>query len=291
MNSKVLAEKLFSFALAGALVLFLDWRSVILAMILLGQGHFAMAYLYQGLAGKVTRLYVLNYLFWAGLILTVYWAHPFPSGLTAVATIYFAVHMALDELYLTQIPLKLGESPMHMGRWLEMLPLIVTYAAAVSDAVLARGAWPQFPALLGPSLILSGLAYFAYFLLIWRGGYRPDWRSCYFLLAGASLDVAAKLGWLYLIPAPKLSGFIILFHYFCWYIHYYLSLPGFPARSVYLLRVGLVHLLVFGLYLGVGQTGPGWFFFQEQNFYIWVLLHLITSTRLDDLRGVMRWPG
>ncbi|MFN8613449.1 MAG: hypothetical protein U0931_38275 [Vulcanimicrobiota bacterium] len=291
MNAKVVLEKLCSLALAGGLVFFLDWRSVILAMILLGQGHFLMAYLYQGLAGKITRGYALRYLFWLGLIVAIYWSHPFPSGLTAVATIYFAVHMALDEFYLTRLPLRLRESPMHLGRWLEMLPLIVTYAAAVSDAVLSRGAWPQFPALLGPSLMVSGLAYLAYFMLIWLRGYRPDWRSCYFLLAGASLDVAAKLGWLYLIPAPKLSGFIILFHYFCWYIHYFLSLPSASLKSVYLLRAAVVNGLVFSLYAGLGQQGLGWVFFQEQNFYIWTLLHLITSTRTEDLRGLVRWPA
>ncbi|MBN9416143.1 MAG: hypothetical protein J0I12_11935 [Candidatus Eremiobacteraeota bacterium] len=289
MRGLIWGEKLLSLGLAAVLVAWLDWRSVIRLMIVLGQGHFLLAYFYQFRAGKIGPLYVLNYGFWACLILLVYWMHPFAAGLTAVATVYFAWHMAVDEFYLSELPLRLRSSPLHLGRLLEMLPLMLVYAAAVVDAMLAHGVWREFPELMGPALQLTSLSLLAYVALIGFARYRPDGRSCYFLVAGGCLDVAAKLGWLQQVQAPKLSGFIILFHYFSWYLHYYLSLER--GRGVYLRQVALVNVLVLGLYGVFGAEGLGWLLFQEQNFYLWTLMHLISSTRRGDLVGLLRWPG
>lgn len=284
----VLAEKLVCGGLALGLVVALDWRSVILVMIVLGQGHFLTAYLYQALAGKITARYLANFVLWGVLIVATYWSHPFPAGLTALATLYFAFHMAVDELYLTRRPLQLGESPMHLGRALEILPLIALYSAAVSDAMLGRGSWPGFPLLLPPAVLLAGLGLMAYTLLVARG-YRPDALSAYLLGAGLLLLGAAQQGWLQRVPAPKLSSFIILFHYFNWYLHYFLCLPA-ARRPAYLRRVTAVNALVLVLYFSLGQRGPGWVLFQEQNFYIWTLLHLITSTRAADLKRLVKPP-
>lgn len=289
LRKLIFLEKLLSLGLALALVVWLDWRSVIRLMIVLGQGHFGLAYLYQARAGKVRAAYVLNYLFWSFLILLVYWAHPFAAGLTAVATVYFAWHMAVDEFYLTQLPLRLGQSPLNLGRLLEMLPLMLAYAAAVVDAMLAHGVWREFPELMGPALQCTSLGLLAYVALIAFRGYRPDGTSCYFLVAGGALDVAAKYGWLQQVPAPKLSSFIILFHYFSWYLHYFLSLPS-ERRGGYVRDVALVNAVFLGLYGVCGLQGPGWLLFQEQNFYLWTLMHLISSTRRGDLTGLLRWP-
>lgn len=289
MRKLIFFEKLLALGLAGALVVWLDWRSVIRVMIVLGQGHFLLAYFYQARAGKIRSFYVLNYLFWAALILLVYWAHPFAAGLTAVATVYFAWHMAVDEFYLTRLPLRLSESPLHLGRLLEMLPLMLVYAAAVVDAMLAHGVWRQFPELMGPALQCTSLGLVAYLALIAFRGYRPDARSCYFLLAGGLLDVAAKFGWLQQVPAPKLSSFIILFHYFSWYLHYYSSLDA-GRRPLYLGHVAVVNGAMLSVYGFFGLQGPGWLLFQEQNFYLWTLMHLISSTRRGDLLALLRWP-
>ena len=289
MTRTVLLEKAISATLAGCLVFLLDWRSLVVTFIVLGQGHFLMAYVYQAGAGKIDRTYLATFVAWAAIIVTTYWLHPFPAGLTAIATIYFGIHMAIDELYLTHLPLTLRQSPLHLGRLLEMLPLVVIYAAAVSDAMLAHGAWLQFPTLAGAALKLAEACYLAYALLIWPGGYRPDGRSAYLFLAGAGLYVSSRWGYLGQVPAPKLSGFIILFHYFNWYIHYFFSLVR-PLRTLYLKRVAVINLGAVSLYLATGTSGPGWIFFQEQNFYLWTLLHLITSTRYLDVKNILRWP-
>lgn len=285
----IVAEKLLALGLAAALVVGLDWRAVIQWMIVLGQGHFLLAYLYQAWAGKIRVFYVLNYLFWAVLLVLLYWSHPFAAGLTAVATVYFAWHMAVDELYLSEYPLRLGRSPLHLGRLLEMTPFMLVYAAAVLDAMLAHGTWREFPELMGPALQLTPVVLLVYLALIGWGGYRPDARSCYFLVAGGLLDGAAKLGWLQLVPAAKLSGFIILFHYFSWYVHYYLSLPA--GRGRYVADVVVVNAVVLALFFWFGAAGPGWIFFQEQNFYLWTLMHLISSTRRGDVLAMLRRPA
>ena len=289
MNGRVVGEKIFSAALAGGLAYYLDWRSLVATFIVLGQGHFLIAYLYQARAGKIGPSYAIRYLFWVAVILSIYRLHPFAAGLTTIATIYFALHMAVDELYLTRYPLKLNQSPVHGARVLEMLPFIVVYAAAVSDAMLAHGAWLQFPALAGPALTVAKVAYLAYLLLLALTGYRPDRLSVYLLSVGACLSLSSQLGWLEQVPAPKLSGFIILFHYFNWYLHYFLSLTA-PLKGTYLKQVVSLNLVVVALYRLVGATGLGWILFQERNFYVWTLLHLITSTRPADLKAMLRWP-
>jgi hypothetical protein len=289
VKASVILEKILSAATAAGLVVSFDWRTVILVMIVLGQGHFLIAYLYQARAGKIDRHYAVNYLCWAAFIVGCYTANPFPAGLTVIATIYFAVHMAVDEVYLTRLPLQLGNSPMHLGRLLEILPVIALYAATVSDGMLARGAWPGFPPLLPASLLLSALVAVLYLALVVTRLYRPDTRSLYFLGAGTTLFAFAQQGWLQSLPTPLFSSFLILFHYFNWYLHYYLSLP--PEQGpAYLARVLLINLLVVALYLGFGDRGPGWILFQEQNFYLWTLLHLISSTRLADFQGALRLP-
>ncbi|MBT9585744.1 hypothetical protein IV102_20555 [bacterium] len=289
MTWTIVLEKVLSASLAGSLVFFLDWRSLVVTFIVLGQGHFLTAYVYQAGAGKIGRTYLASFAAWAAIIVTSYWLHPFPAGLTAIATIYFGIHMATDELYLTRLPIALYQSPLHLGRLFEMLPLILVYAAAVSDAMLAHGAWLQFPTLSGSALKLAEASYLAYLLVIWPGGYRPDGRSAYLIAAGAGLYVASRWGYLGQVPAPKLSGFFILFHYFNWYIHYFLSLAR-SLRALYLKRVAVINLGAVSLYLASGTSGPGWIFFQEQNFYIWTLLHLITTTRYTDVKNILRWP-
>lgn len=289
MTWTVFLEKAISASLAGGLVFLLDWRSVVVTFIVLGQGHFLMAYVYQAGAGKIDRRYLTNFAAWSVFILICYWRHPFPAGLTAIATIYFGIHMAIDELYLTQTPMNLRQSPLHLGRLFEMLPLILIYAAAVSDAMLAHGAWLQFPVLSGTALTAAEVSYLTYLLLLWPGGYRPDARSLYLIVAGAGLYGASRWGYLEQVPAPKLSGFIILYHYFNWYLHYFLSLVR-PLRGLYLRRVAMINVGSLSLYLATGTSGPGWIFFQEQNFYLWTLLHLITSTRYTDVKSLLRWP-
>lgn len=288
VEARVFIEKAVSAGIVGTLVTLLPWRTVVTLFIVLGQGHFLMAYLYQARAGKLTPAFLLRYLGWASLLLVAYWSHPFAPGLTALATIYFALHQALDELYLTRRPMRLRESPMHLGRFLEMAPAIGIYSARVCDSMLGQGSWPGFPTLLPAAIGLSllvGLVYLG--LLTW--GYRPDRLSCYLVGIGGLLAGLAQSGWLHHIPAPKLSGFVILFHYLNWYIHYFLQLP-LEARRTYLIDVTLVNAAVFLAFFSWGKEGPGRWFFQEANFYLWTLLHLITSTRSRDLSGCLQIP-
>ena len=96
---------------------------------------------------------------------------------------------------------------------------------------------------------------------------------------------ACYSGWLRSVPTGKLTGFIIIYHYLAWYFHYYLNLDA-DHRKTYLARVLGVNSLVLGAYFLWGAEGPGRYFFQNDYFYIWTLLHLITSTRPQDIKGM-----
>lgn len=286
---KVLVEKLVAALLTGYLVATLHWTKVVLLYIVLGQGHFLIAYLYQFKAGKMNRGYLTVAAGSLLLITGVYLRWPHYRALVAVTTIYFLVHMLLDELYLMRFPMNLRESPMNFARALEMTPVFLLYSARVVEALFSRFRWGSTT--LGDlALYLSWASLAAYLILLLRGRHRPDGQSAYFLSWSALLLWAVHSGWLVRIPTGKLTGFIIIYHYLAWYLHYFLNLPPGPKRSTYSFRVLGINALVLTCFGVWGQKGPGRYFFQNDYFYIWTLLHLITSTRLSDIKGLFRPP-
>ena len=288
MTGSIWLEKFVAAGLASLLVSGLEMRTFNLVMIVMGQAHFAIAYWQQARAGKITGPRLLAFAVAGGLLVGLYRTFPNFSILLAVTTTYFAIHMAVDELYLSRLPLRLSESPVHLGRTLELAPFILMFSAAVCDSVLGGGAMPGVPLLLPWALrgaeIVAGC-----FLLLLARGYRPDLRSLYLLAPALLLYWGASQGWLQRLPAARLSSWIIFYHYFTWYIHYFLALAP-ERRRRYLGRVTVVQSTLLLLFLVCGQDGPGAILFQEENFYLWTLLHLITSTRAGDWQSLGKFP-
>ena len=287
---QILLEKLVSALLTLALVYKPHWTTVILLFVVLGQGHFVTAYFYQYKAGKFKASSLLGYGACALGILLAYWHWPNLNLLIAITTVYFLLHMIFDELYLLRLPMELRQSPMHLGRFLEMLPIVFLYTALVLDSL--------FPALghsiglelssLGTILAASALLLYALVCLVFKS--KPDWKSGYFGLWGLLLVLAIRTQALQGVHIGKLTGFIILYHYINWYLHYYLNLQAMSHKVTYLRRVGVINAVVLVAYFTLGDVGIGAYLFREDYFYIWTLLHLISSTRLADLRALMKKP-
>lgn len=281
--SKILAEKLVAALITVGFVATLTWQKVVLLYIVLGQGHFLIAYLYQYKAGKMTKPYLAVAVTSLVAVTGLYLSFPNYRVLVAVTTVYFLVHMLLDELYLLRLPMELHRSPMHLGRLLEMTPILLLYSTRVIDSLFSR--FSRGPHTLEEvSLTLSWCSLGALVLLGILGRYRPDWRSLYFLGWSAFLFWAVYTGWFHRVPTGKLTGFIIIYHYLAWYFHYFLQLKAGPKRVTYLRRVVVLNAVVLGIFALWGQQGVGRFLFQNDYFYIWTLLHLITSTRLGDIK-------
>lgn len=286
----ILIEKVLALALTLGLVAYLSWKQVVLVYIVFGQGHFLLAYLYQFKAGKITKKYVGVALASLVLISTTYFIWPHERALVAVTTIYFLIHMLFDEMYLLRLPMELGRSPLHVGRLLEMCPIFFLYSARVVEALFSRFSGGETdPGRV--AMVLSWSALLLLALLLVSGSYRLDVRSAYFLAGGGILIWASYSGWFYNVPTGKLTGFIIIYHYLCWYFHYFLQIQERSRRRTYLNRVVIVNALILSLYFLFGQDGLGLVLFQDDMFYIWTLLHLITSTRPGDLRRVFRFPS
>ena len=283
---KILFEKFLAALVTFLVVSHLHWSKVVLVYIVLGQGHFLSAYLYQYKAGKVNRNYILVYLTSAIAIISLYWWNQKYNTLVCLTTIYFLAHMLWDELYLLRLPMELKKSPMCLGRSLEMAPIFLLYSARVTEALFPS--YRRGNSLLELALKLCLLVFCGYLVLLIFRIHKVDWKSAYFVLWGSSLAWASYTGLFNQVPTGKLTGFIIIYHYLAWYFHYFLNLTEKSRKRDFILRITGINAVVISGYLIWGQRGPGAVFFRNDNFYIWTLLHLISSTRLGDLKGLFR---
>ncbi|MBM65598.1 MAG: hypothetical protein CMH55_05115 [Myxococcales bacterium] len=268
------SEKLISGLITVACALLLAPKDMVLLFIVVGQGHFVIAYLYRFKAKKVSRTLLLSY----GLAVLVfaggYWLTQDALLLAAVTSIYFAWHMLSDERHL------MGGRATLQGL-LEILPALLMLAAYELEHLYAFEG-------LGFAFALSLALWLARLALAPLRQWRSDGISAYF--AGAWLILAG----FYLagrrIPADTLWGAIILYHYLNWYLFYGLRFAGKPERMGPYVRdvltVNGIMLISFFLWrAGYAPVLDGWF--GQNAFYVWTCLHLVFTTRREDL-GYLR---
>lgn len=291
MTPRILVEKLLAAALTALVVSSFHWKQVLVIYIVAGQAHFATAYYYQALAGKIDKKYMGNYVFWSALLLFSFYQWPSDTHQASIATIYFLFHMCFDELYLSRLPMELRNTCMHAGRLLEMAPLIFVLTGLIIDGffpfgTLLMGQNPFSPV----TTVLAWLSLLTYLGLLVSRRYKPDGRSFYFLLPGLALVLAVSNGYLFRVPIQKISGSIIIYHYLNWYFHYFLNLSETQQKVLYLKRILLINTVVIGAYFTFKAEGLGFYFYSEEAFYIWTMLHLITSTRKGDVLSMLSFP-
>lgn len=262
-------EKVLSAAITLALAVSLAPSDLVLLFIVIGQGHFVMAYWYRIRAKKVSRglglAYAVAVLLFAGGYL---WTRDHLL-LAAVTSIYFAWHMLSDERHL------MGGAASLKGL-LEILPSLLMLAAFELEHLYAIDG-------LGLAFSLSVGAWVLRGLLAPLHNWSSDAISSYF--AGAWLLLAG----LYLtgrrVPADSLWGAIILYHYINWYLFYAIRFVGKPERMrPYLRDVLMVNVLMvagFGIWrLGAVPALDLWY--GQNAFYVWTCLHLVFTTRAED---------
>lgn len=287
---KVAVEKLLALGLTLYLLWAFTWQEVVQVFIVLGHGHFLTAYVYQYRAGKVHRRSLGLYLLCLLLISALYFRYPNFALLVVISTNYFLIHMLWDELHLLELPMKLRETQMNLARLLEMMPIVLIFSARVTDAMFWSGTWRGAVSPRMETARYLCLAVVAGYAVLVAKSYRPDGKSVYFLICSCALFAASYHPEFLRLPPAKLTGFIIIYHYLCWYSHYFLNLPQGRPRLEYLGRVVLINGVVFWVYFTWGDGGPGRWFFKEDTFYIWTLMHLLTSTRLHDVKASFQVP-
>jgi hypothetical protein len=306
-------EKLISVALVVAALVMLPPLEIQEAIIVFGQGHFLACYYYQYKYHKIDRPYLLRYFTSLILIFGAYILYPNLFLLVTVASVWFVIHLSVDERFL-------WKDPPNLQRGLALLPFLLLYTALIVDSIYVGHVNIQTASWIGPAqelvvpilgtwvspygLMAAGAALVIYLLYIRMRPSRMQPHDVYFLLGTAVLAVLFSTG-----HAPShyyLMGSIILFHYSSWYVHYGVKWKDDkPRRNRYILDMLVVNALVFGIYAIyrwmpqalVVEYIPRYIFpfkdpvhgnilaslFSPGYFYLWTLMHFISTARLSDV--------
>jgi hypothetical protein len=275
--------------LLTSLALFLgDRLSVLTLFIVLGQGHFFSTYFFQFKSGKITKKYLAVYAFAALVLGVVFLGTIRPEILVVTTSIYFVIHFMRDEIHHL-------ETQKNRSAGLNILPVILGYTGILLSLKVVDFT-PYLLTMRFDGGIFPGAA--LYFMLMalgvflykaysdWKDGSVTNPRNGYFHACSLALFAVYLSG----IPlyAEQVMGFIILYHYSNWYLHYYFKLKTQPVRQkTYLRDVILVNLFTLALYYFTARSNlmpvPDGFIFMPYFFYIWTLLHLVATERKADL--------
>ena len=251
--------------------LYFPFSDFMLAGVVLGQGHFMLAYLYQAEAKKLPprKLIILlgAFAFFTWLVFTL----P-PLWSVFVAAVAFLVHFAIDEVRLTTNRYSLFTA-------LESAPFVLLYGALFADTLFGSSTFLW-------ALCVAGVFLFALAALSFSKKRAPNLAS-YVAFAWILLTLVAYVLFKEVAHFNPLLLFwgIVLIHISIWYDAYYVRLKPLPAKEKeYLLRTALLNaLLIVCAFLWM--SGFSFFdtLFAPLFYYAWALLHIASSFRGNEL--------
>jgi hypothetical protein len=251
---------------------------VLNAMVVLGQAHFTMAYVYQYRAGKVDRAYMLKYVFFFSLLFGSFAIFDWWRTLGFVAAGYFVLHFLYDERFL------LAEKPGFDG-WVRLLPILVIFGAkCLYD-------WYEIDVLnYAGALAVSGATVWAARLVQTRRW--PSYQDVSFALVFVLGLVFVYGDAVFNTPFQRNTmQFIVLTHYMNWYFHFLVRFKDKPVLYKTLIRDiiafnGIIALAFLGYAnLDWDVANLGRYAFEPSYFYLWTLMHYIVTFRPADLRN------
>lgn len=251
-------------------VAFLTPAGIMSTFIVLGQGHFLLAYLYQWRAGKIGWRYGALYAIAFSVLLIAYQFIPEPKLWTfLIAGSIFSVHFFVDEYFLAKIAWSIERillGVVFVGLYGALL-LRALYFIEIPDAA------PIIALLLLVPLVAQSIRERSLQLV-----------DVVFMLAASVLVVLLVQP--YVISLHAALGCTILAHYVRWYLHFYgrLKTNSDQARlKKYLIDVVVVNVLVvalFGVYV-LYRDSLLRYAFEPTFFFIWTILHVLFSIRLS----------
>ena len=251
-------------------------------VIIAGLSHCVFAYLYRFRArGSEPIQYGVAL---AALALLVSLTYILPAEFfVGVVAVYFVVHFLLDEAFLS-------DEKISSYSWLRIAPIAVLYWFYYACYLTAIDmVWAQIAAYFSVVLFAAWLIFVMYGRRTWG---LIDWHylsiyilSFFFVTAGVS-DYGKAL----FDPL----NFLVISHVANWYIHQGIKI-GAKGRSIlpFLREVFWVNVAIAFLFIAYySLRGTGLpvieflgFFFQPTFFYIWIMLHFISSVRMSDFRS------
>ncbi len=278
LTSRLFAVRTLIMFAVAAFCLSFSKSFVMNVMIILGQAHFSMAYLYQYKAGKVDRQYVIKYVCLFIGLFGGFSLFGWERTLGFVAGTYFVLHFLYDERFL------LAEKSDFYG-WMRLMPVLVIFAArSLYD-------WYQIDLLsYAAALATSGFIVWAGNLV--RNRRRPNYQDISFVLV-FMLGMVFVYGEPIVGPSAQRNtlSFIIITHYMNWYFHYLVRFSDKPQILKTLVRdIVLINGALFILFLGYhyfdgAAADYGRFIFEPSFFYLWTLMHYMVTFRPTDLRN------
>lgn len=283
MPSSPLLSSLFirigSVALAAVLACLLAPPQMLLAMVVFGQGHFLLAYLYQFEGGHLgpRRLIVL-----AAVLALVWWVGcHIPLEVFGFLTgLGFLIHFSIDEARLLNGAHSLFTS-------LEAIPFIAIYGAIIAQAYLGITVMPF-------AMLIAILAVVVYGVLCRQYRRKPN-ATTYAFIGWTLLSLVLYLcvDQVFSIPAIVWFWGLVIVHYAIWYAVYWYKLQHrHEIRTRYVWRVVLLNVgLMLAAYVWLAGRAPFLaLIFAPLAFNVWTFMHGLASLRKQEVREFARLP-
>ncbi len=248
-------------ALASVFLFPAEW--LVIAFLILGQAHFAMAMLYQYRGGRVDRRYLLT----LGFLVVVAVIYFMNGGgfypIFFVAVLMFGAHFSYDEFHLQRDEIKVPQA-ITLALFVVLFVLMNAYVLVPALAGVAIAAALVFPSYMGARLI---------------GKHWPNRTEAYIWFVGLILMF---LTFVLAVEPVILLAVVSILHILNWYIDYgkRLADKGDDARlRTYWLEVIGVILIITVLYVAyrVFNIEILQYLFIVMYYYVWAIIHFTVS--------------
>jgi len=238
---------------------------VLMAFIVLGQGHFLLTYLYQWRAKKITRVYIFSYLIIAPILFSLVSVISYSLVLIITATI-FAVHYFYDEARI------MVGSEQNVSLTLLLPPIF----AFISYLLFAEFSIDIFNFMACLAIIIYGMNILFY-------NYNTIFQTHVLVLNCVGILIGLIYYFGIPVSASQLLGAIIIHHYATWYIFQYFKLrikKEYLSQYIHdVLTVNFILIALFFLYYYKPSFSALGFMFEPVYFYVWTLLHIIFTSQ------------
>ncbi len=248
--------------LIALVLMYVPYQIVLALMIIGGQAHFLLAYVYQARAKKIDIKYIsiALLLFACGVMYFLMSAAAIP--LLFAVSILFVTHFAIDELTLHDETWSFAKATTLGGFILFFMTLVTNMVYNTPVLLSAVG-----------SIVVLGVCVRLFFQ-------KPaPSRTEYYLWFLMVLLIAMGLN---IIPVAygAITTFIIILHFFNWMIGYGIKVNARPERRhQYWMDTMLVIALCVALYFIFLFTNSWLFnvFFSVSAYYAWAIAHIVLS--------------
>lgn len=254
--------------LSGTFLAFVFSQNIKVVYIIVGQGHFLLAYLYMYKANKINLkkivLYFTIFISFLFFFLTVFDRHI----LLLVTATYFIIHYVLDSFFLNKKHINFYQLP--------ILALPFLWIGAIRLSIYA------FHIDLSNTLIYLFPLSFIFIPFIVK---KIDQITLLFILfpLAVYLSILFKIDWVLF----HFLHILFISHYLMWYFYIYFSKDKLFLKRFFvnfsILHVLLIFLAILYLY-SKGNLFLGGFIFSDDYFYIWTLMHFVATFRISDFK-------